>query len=64
MDTLSKFKDWDNWSVDDVTFKELDADFHFELDVFADELNAKIPKFFQNFIHLIAKEWMLLPKIG
>jgi len=49
VDELSKQRDTDNWSVDPMCFKKLDDDFHFEIDVFADEFNTKTSKFISRF---------------
>jgi len=45
-DDLSKHKDTDNWSVDDISFQELNEQFGFEIDLFADRINRKTQKFF------------------
>ncbi len=42
VDEASKTKDTDNWSIDHATFTEFDADFHFEVNLFADKFNKKV----------------------
>ncbi len=49
VDHLSKVKDTDNWSVDASTFASFDADFKFEIDLFADGDNRKTKRFFSKF---------------
>jgi len=45
VDNLSKTKDTDNWSVDYQTFKEFHEEFHFTIDLFADNVNKKLTRF-------------------
>lgn len=51
VDYLSKCLDTDNWSIDFNSFKELDAIFHFEVDMFADDKNKRAPVFVSKFYH-------------
>lgn len=48
-DFLSKIKDSDNWSVDARSFDRFNADFHFDVDLFADLNNRKVPTFVSKF---------------
>lgn len=45
-DDLSKQKDTDNWSLDENSFQELNEQFEFDFDLFADKVNRKTVKFF------------------
>lgn len=45
-DELSKQKDTDNWSVDEHSFQNLNDQFQFDFDLFADKVNKKTPKYF------------------
>jgi len=45
-DELSKQKDTDNWSIDEASFQELNEQFKFDIDLFADKVNRKTTKFF------------------
>jgi len=45
LDDLSKYRDSDNWSIDDRSFTALHNEFHFETDVFADANNARVKRF-------------------
>jgi len=63
-DLLSKTKDSDDWSVDQVSFQSMDRVFHFTLDLFASEENAKVKKFFSEYmtpstsgIDAFAQDW-------
>lgn len=51
-DYLSKLKDSDNWSIDDHSFQTFHRDFQFELDVFADVKNRKVPRFMSRCYHV------------
>ncbi len=51
VDFLTKIKDSDNWSVDMLSFKSFDDDFHFELDLFADQKNRKTVSFVSKYYH-------------
>jgi hypothetical protein len=44
-DAGSRQLDTDNWSIDLPSFQELDSQFHFEIDMFADSKNARCKKF-------------------
>jgi len=44
-DDLSKLKDTDNWSIDEPSFQELNDQFGFDIDIFADKTNKKTQKF-------------------
>jgi len=48
-DHLSKVKDSDNWSIDAHSFNDLNAQFHFDIDVFADCNNARVPCFISKY---------------
>jgi hypothetical protein len=48
-DDGSKIDDSDNWSVDNELFSTLNKEWGFTVDLFADELNAKVQKFYSNF---------------
>jgi len=48
-DTLSKTKDTDNWSIDERSFQELQGQFQFDFDVFADKENSKAKGFFSKY---------------
>ena len=49
-DAGSKIPDSDDWSVDDETFKELERQFGpFTIDLFAEENNFKVGKFYANY---------------
>jgi len=45
-DDLSKQKDTDNWSIDEPSFQDLNNQFGFEIDIFADKTNRKTQRFF------------------
>ena len=47
----------DQWSTPQKTFDELHAEFHFELDVCADEHNAKCRRYFTKEIDGLKQEW-------
>lgn len=51
VDYLSKEPDADNWSIDQHSFESFDNDFHFDLDVFADENNKKVKNFYSKYYH-------------
>jgi len=48
-DEWSKTPDSDNWSVDDQSFKNLDNQFGFQVDLFADRQNRKVLTFFSQY---------------
>jgi len=56
VDTLSKTKDSDNWSIDFASFQALNNEFQYEVDLFADNINARLPKFVSKFYHEKALE--------
>ena len=51
VDSLSKSNDSDNWSIDYVSFESFNNDFHFEVDLFADQNNTRAPSFASKFYH-------------
>ncbi len=51
VDYLSKLPDTDNWSVDNKSFEDFHMDFHFEVDLFADDQNKKVIKFVSKCYH-------------
>jgi hypothetical protein len=44
-DAGSRILDSDNWSIDLPSFQELNVEFHFDIDMFADSKNARCKKF-------------------
>jgi hypothetical protein len=48
-DDGSKTVDTDSWSVDIGTFKRINQSFHFTIDLFASDKNAKCRRFYSNF---------------
>ncbi len=65
-DLLSKSKNSDNWSIDYLSFKKFDEDFNFELDLFADQNNARTKNFVSEFYHpnAIAVDAFTIPWLG
>jgi len=49
-DELSKTKDSDDWSIDEMSFQELDRVFKFTVDVFASEENKRVSNFFSQYM--------------
>jgi hypothetical protein len=63
-DEGSKATDTDDWSVDIHTFQELNEEWEFTVDLFANQMNAKTKRFFSTFyepaaagIDAFAQEW-------
>lgn len=51
VDFLSKRPDTDNWSIDMLSFNELNDQFHFTIDLFADNKNRRVETFVSRFYH-------------
>lgn len=48
-DERSKQPDSDDWSIDKLSFEDLDNQFHFDVDLFASTHNARLDKFYSLF---------------
>ena len=65
VDYLTKVKDTDNWSIDYFSFKALDDDFKFKVDLLADSKNKKTECFISKYynpsssveVHSLETEW-------
>lgn len=66
VDHLSKVLDTDNWSIDKTSFMLLDQEFHFEMDLFADNCNRKVPVFASKYFHdeAVAVDAFSIPWVG
>ena len=66
VDSLSKSKDSDNWSIDSSSFARLHDQFQFTIDLFADVNNRKIKSFVSNFYHpdAVATDAFSIPWVG
>jgi hypothetical protein len=54
VDDASKNPNSDNWSIDISSFRALHDDFHFEVDLFADSGNKRVPKYVTEFFDPLA----------
>ena len=65
-DTGSKVRDTDNWSIDQLTFDSFDNDFGFDIDLFADANNKRVPRYVSKFYdeHAVATDAFSIPWVG
>ncbi len=66
VDSLSKSRDSDNWSIDFASFAKLHDKFRFTIDLFADVNNKKLESFVSNFYHpdAVATDAFSIPWVG